>query len=340
MSGDGVLPPLRLLAVNFRDADVAMVTAAIRGWAEVSCECVFSVPATVLSHALAQPGWDAVLVDPVVEGVVLVEVLDAILAAGLDAPTILLTDHLSDAQCVELMRRGANACVFRQRIALLGPVLVRESLGAQERCAHREALRQLRLRSEELQVTTDAMAEFLETGAWQTAGGLLLRAAVSSTNSRHGFVGVVLDGPMVRCSARDGFVLDTSLGDGFRDWISTHTNAAGFLEFTQFDNVVGQAIRTRRPVLIGGKDGERFRGAFPDGHPALETFLGMPILKGTDVVGLLGLANRPGGYTEVEVDRLSLLMRTAGVVFDGCRRRDREDSLEDQLRQAQNGPAA
>ncbi len=49
---------------------------------------------------------------------------------------------------------------------------------------------------------------------------------------------------------------------------------------------------------------------------------------------MIGVANRPGGYTVAEQDGIGVLCRAAGVLFDSYRRHQREATLEAQLQQA------
>lgn len=45
----------------------------------------------------------------------------------------------------------------------------------------------------------------------------------------------------------------------------------------------------------------------PPGHPALTAFLGVPLIHGGKTVGMVGLANRPGGYRAADQAALESL---------------------------------
>ena len=55
--------------------------------------------------------------------------------------------------------------------------------------------------------------------------------------------------------------------------------------------------------------------------------------RGDDVVGMMGIANRPEGYTEAEQAHIELLIQAAGVIFDSYRRQLREHELEEKRKQ-------
>ncbi|MEW6304586.1 MAG: ATP-binding protein [Verrucomicrobiota bacterium] len=181
--------------------------------------------------------------------------------------------------------------------------------GALERLRAEE---ELCLRTEQLQTITDAMLAFLRTGDWNAASALLLRNALAQTASERGFVGVVADGPALRMLAHEG-------------WGATP-------ELRDFDNLLGKAVLTCEVIMADETTPDT---RLPHGYPAPRTFLGVPVLKGSEVVGIIGVADRPGGYTSREQANIETLARAVGVLFDGYRRAQREAVLQEQLRQAQ-----
>src|SRR5579885_2886953 len=71
------------------------------------------------------------------------------------------------------------------------------------------------------------------------------------------------------------------------------------------DNLVGEVITSRRPVFYEERlDGPR-REKLPEGHPPMHSFLGIPVLSGENMIGIIGIANRVGGYSEALLADLS-----------------------------------
>jgi two-component sensor histidine kinase len=56
-------------------------------------------------------------------------------------------------------------------------------------------------------------------------------------------------------------------------------------------------------------------GGLSDGHASMDSFLGLPIRAGDRVIGVVGLANRPGGY---DAAILALLERLQGLAEPVC----------------------
>lgn len=90
-----------------------------------------------------------------------------------------------------------------------------------------------------------------------------------------------------------------------------------------------EAYRARKAVY----DNTFARGAharlIPNGHMALENVLFAPLLLGDEAVGLLGLANKPGGFTENDAQLASAFAELAAVALHNSQnielRRDSEE---------------
>ena len=91
------------------------------------------------------------------------------------------------------------------------------------------------------------------------------------------------------------------------------------LEFKQLNNLFGIGITTGRPIISNNPMYDPRRGGFPEGHPELRSFLGIPIFKRDELLGLLGVANRLGGYNAGHVEYLQPFLSTAANVIHAWR---------------------
>jgi PAS domain S-box-containing protein len=193
----------------------------------------------------------------------------------------------------------------------------------------------LRSKTEQLAAVADAITVFLESGDFREASALLLHDALRQTESEYGFVGVVLEGPVLRILAHEGVVWHTTINREFYENALRTYQEVGYLEFTNFDNLFGRVITSGKPVLSNDPSTDHRSGGTAHGHPPLRHFLGVPIQKGTEVVGMIGVANRPGGYTGQEQTKIEILSRAASVLYDSYRQREREFVLGKQRRRAE-----
>jgi signal transduction histidine kinase/response regulator RpfG family c-di-GMP phosphodiesterase len=194
----------------------------------------------------------------------------------------------------------------------------------------------LRTKTEQLQAITDAMVAFLQSGGERLPSEILLRCALRQTNSVCGFVAMVEGGSKLRilaheCAGWDHTILERLLEDTIEP-----VPAEGCVRFAHlkdlFRSVItgGQTVTMNTPV-VGPPSADPVP---PDAVP-LQRFLGMPIFNGTQVAGMVGVANRPGEYTDADQSHIEVLTRAAGILFDGYQRQQRETALEEQLRQSQ-----
>ncbi len=66
-------------------------------------------------------------------------------------------------------------------------------------------------------------------------------------------------------------------------------------------------VVTGEPVLVNDPGSHPERVGTPKGHPPIECYLGVPMRHGTKIVGVIGLANKPGGFTQSDVEDLSVV---------------------------------
>lgn len=87
------------------------------------------------------------------------------------------------------------------------------------------------------------------------------------------------------------------------------------LQFYNLDTLNGAIMTGRRPVLTNDPPNDPRSGGLPFGHAGLEAFLGLPFLVDDNLVGATSLGNRPGGYSEQEVELLVPLCEIGGLII-------------------------
>ena len=121
----------------------------------------------------------------------------------------------------------------------------------------------------------------------------VLEDLLDLTGSEYGLVGEVHQGP-------DGPYLQThALSEVMRDGGSVHLAGRpgeGGIRFDPMDSFFGAVVTSGRMVISNEPDKDPRRGGVPGTHPPAESFLGMPLRQGAELVGVVGIANRPGGY--------------------------------------------
>jgi signal transduction histidine kinase len=94
--------------------------------------------------------------------------------------------------------------------------------------------------------------------------------------------------------------------------------------------VLGVLLRDRNPVRLADiRDHPQCEGWWPDAHPTLTDFLGVPIVDGQQILGELFLANKnsPGGFTADDEELVTLLAGHAAIALVNARLYERSREL-------------
>ena len=175
------------------------------------------------------------------------------------------------------------------------------------------------------EVIAHAQSQFIREADRRAAFDGLLAGALALTESEYGFIGEVLhtaDGePYLKSQA----MTDVAWDDPTRALYAEH--AAQGMEFFNLRTLFGAALTGGEPVLANTPSQDPRRGGLPDGHPPLNAYLGIPIKQRDELVAVLGMANRPGGYDSTQVEFLRPLLTTIGQLILAVRsqRRHQED---------------
>lgn len=134
--------------------------------------------------------------------------------------------------------------------------------------------------------------------------GTLLDKLLELTDSEYGFIGEVKhfeDGsPYLQTHAVTNIAWDAGTLAFYED------NIESGLKFTNMDSLFGHVITTATTVIANEPHKHPARCGIPEGHPPLNHFLGIPFFqeRGTKMTGMVGIANKPGGYSKADVEFL------------------------------------
>lgn len=152
----------------------------------------------------------------------------------------------------------------------------------------------------------------------------MLHILVESTDSAYGFLDEVLHDP-------DGTPYKLSLALSDISWDENSRRLYQALvsrqsEFRNLENLAGIPVIEARTIIANDVPHHpRFHG-LPDGHPTLHSYMGIPLYFGTELIGVAGIANRPGGYSEEVAEFIRPLTQAcASIIWAGrAQRRDLE----------------
>ncbi|MEM8768783.1 MAG: diguanylate cyclase [Pseudomonadota bacterium] len=132
------------------------------------------------------------------------------------------------------------------------------------------------------------------------------------THSEYGFIGEIKhrdDLPYLQTHAITNIAWNHETRKFYRD------NVAKGLEFTNLNTLFGVTIRSGQRVISDEPADDHRRGGLPKGHPPLNSYLGVPIYSGSKLLGMAGIANRRGGYSEELADEIKPLLNAFGTLI-------------------------
>ncbi len=112
-------------------------------------------------------------------------------------------------------------------------------------------------------------------------------------------------------------------------------NALSDFCFTSARGLHVEAFLSASPVIANDPAHDPRRSGLPAGHPPLHTFLGLPIKRGEEIVGILGLANCPQGYDMAMVDYLEPVILSCAQIIVGNHNRNEKIQAEVLQREAE-----
>ena len=172
-----------------------------------------------------------------------------------------------------------------------------------------------------LQAISRVQNEFIVRRDSRQAFDALLHELIDVTESGFGLVGEV-----VREPGREVYLLIRAMTDISWDDASRARYAAmegGGMVFDNLDGLIGATLRSGQAVISRDPANDPRGGGTPAGHPPMHNYLGLPVMVDGRLVGQIGLANAPDGYSEADVAFLEPLLSAVGQMFR-ARELDRE----------------
>lgn len=183
-----------------------------------------------------------------------------------------------------------------------------------------------------LESIREAQSKFIADRRDSNVFESLLSSALKLTASPHGFLGEVLHDERGHPYLRTHALTNLSWDEPTRRLYEQSLQSG--LVFRNLDTLFGRVLSTSRPLISNSPATDDRRGGLPPGHPPIECFLGLPIVRGDQLVGMIGLANRPGGYDWSLVEYLQPFLSTCATLIQGERDELRRQQAERDLQEA------
>lgn len=185
----------------------------------------------------------------------------------------------------------------------------------------------LGLRQRQLESINQAMSAYVERRDPVETGAMLLRGAIAATGSAFGFGTAVVPGGRLRLFAVEAGDFADAPTRIFVAALAEEIARRRTVDLPADDPFFARALALKQSQIAA--NGEDALAAEPfAGHPAIASFFAYPVTVQGEVIGVLGLANRAGGYGPEQENEIEVLANAAAAVYEGFRRDIRQAALE------------
>ncbi len=179
-----------------------------------------------------------------------------------------------------------------------------------------------------LDMLHQAVTRFVVDASVEHTADYMLQGLLELTQSQYGFTGEVHyseeGAPYFTINATN-----ISAGLHYQEFVEQHRPRE--MMFSHLDNIFGQALLSGKTMISNDLSQDGRSKGVPAGHPEIENFLGVPIYSGSEIVGIYGIGNRPGGYDEEIVRFLDPYNATYGVLIQAVRTARAEQHNREQM---------
>lgn len=143
----------------------------------------------------------------------------------------------------------------------------------------------------------------------------LLQLLLNFTGSEYGFMAEVLRDEQGQPYLKTHAITNISWNEEMLAFYQKH-KATG-LEFRNLKTLFGVALVTGETVISNSPATDPRRGGLPPGHPPMNSFLGVPIKQDGEMIAMVGVSNRPGGYDLALIEEIEPLLSTYATIIRG-----------------------
>jgi PAS domain S-box-containing protein len=153
-----------------------------------------------------------------------------------------------------------------------------------------------------LQAVNETQLSFFEQEEFSTPMNSLLETLLTITKSQFGFTGEVLFDDHGNPYLKSHTITNISWSKETQDYYEKNFKVG--IEFRNLNTLFGKNLTTGEVVISNDCPNDPRSGGIPNGHPPLKRYMGIPIYKGTEFLGLMGFANKETDYTLEDVNFL------------------------------------
>jgi len=174
----------------------------------------------------------------------------------------------------------------------------------------------LTLQRKLLDMLQRSTTDFVEKGDIRMTTNTILETLLDVSQSEYGFAGEVIyeDGtPYLKTYAITNIAWNEETKKLYAD------NLEKGFEFRNLNTLFGKVMTSGECLISLDPANDPNSGGLPEGHPAMKSFLGVPVFHGEQLVGMYGIANGLAEYDSELINLLQPLNAAYGVMINSKR---------------------
>lgn len=190
---------------------------------------------------------------------------------------------------------------------------------------------ELRNKAQLLEILTNVQNSYLAGAGLRELFDNLLAGALQLAKSEYGFIGEVLTSATGDPYLKTRSITNIAWNDDTRRLYDE--NISSGLEFHNLRTLFGAVLKSGEPLISNNPYADPRRGGLPPGHPPMSSFLGLPLKRAGQLIGMIGISNRPGGYGEEDIRFLQPLLVTCANLINEVREQSDKRITENALQE-------
>jgi signal transduction histidine kinase len=159
----------------------------------------------------------------------------------------------------------------------------------------------------------------------------LLNNTLEITNSEYGFIGEILKDAKEKPYLHVHAITSIAWNPEMLQYYNDHLEEG--MVFTNLNTLFGEVLRTALPIISNSPATDERQYGFPCGHPPINSFLGVPVIRDQEMIGMIGIANKPEGYEQSMIDFLQPLLSTYSTFIHALQIEGQRSLMEKQHQQ-------
>ncbi|MCK4710881.1 MAG: PAS domain S-box protein, partial [Gammaproteobacteria bacterium] len=198
--------------------------------------------------------------------------------------------------------------------------------------AEREAEKALETQQMLISTINQAQSMFIYHGDPVVLFSAILPDVMALTGSKNGLIGEALTNDKGDQYLRVYAAKDIPWDDDIDKLYDKYKDQD--MAFSELDNLFGNVITNAEIIISNKPKPDPLSKELTVNDHSLDACLGIPLKVGERVIGMIGLANRDGGYDESVVEFLQPVLSTCSQLLDAIEKERKRKLQEEELQQA------